>query len=288
LETLRAAGVPLKFDAQAQRYSIPHGTFGPPDDLTAEEALAIWALANSAGTEPPLPLYEAAHTALTKLERSLPGPVRKKFRRTTRSIRLLPLKVASLSAKSTVYQSLVEAIEKRRTVEMEYSSLTEWECITTRLRPYQLLFCQHSWYVIGRLSLHRDIRIFNLARIVSLKLSNQKFSIPKSFNLEQRLRNAWNMIPEPGTDSHVVVKFGSLVARNVAEVTWHKTQRTRFLPDGSMLDEVTVSGLNEISWWILGYGDQAEVIRPAKLRCLISQRARKMAAMYDEKGVVDS
>ena len=41
LETLRAAGVPLEYDPAAQRYSIPRGTFGPPADLTADEALSI-------------------------------------------------------------------------------------------------------------------------------------------------------------------------------------------------------------------------------------------------------
>ncbi len=284
LETLRAAGVPLEFDARAQRYSISRGSFGPPTDLTAEEALSIWALANSAGSQPQLPLYEAARTAMAKLERSLPAAVRQKFRKTARSIRLLPAKVASLAGKSAIYQSLIEAIEKRRTVEVEYASLTEWERITTKLRPYQLLFSQHSWYVVGRSSLHREIRNFNLARIEALKLLNERFSVPKSFDLEQRLGNAWNMIPEPGRESHVVVRFGSLVARNVAEVNWHKTQRTRVLPDGSMVYQVTVSGLTEIAWWILGYGDQAKVLRPAKLRRLIAQRARNMAAMYNGEG----
>ena len=45
----------------------------------------------------------------------------------------------------------------------------------------------------------------------------------------------------------------------MAEVQWHRTQRTAFLPDGSLEFRVTGSGLHEISWWILGYGDQAEV-----------------------------
>jgi len=52
-------------------------------------------------------------------------------------------------------------------------------------------------------------------------------------------------------------------------------------PDGTLDFRVTVSGLNEISWWILGYGDQAEVIEPPKLRSLVAGRAKRMAAMYE-------
>ena len=77
------------------------------------------------------------------------------------------------------------------------------------------------------------------------------------------------------------VRFRPLVARNVAEVLWHKTQQTAYLDDGSLDFRVTMSGLQEISWWILGYGDQAEVIAPAKLRRVVSQRAKNMAAIYE-------
>jgi proteasome accessory factor B len=44
--------------------------------------------------------------------------------------------------------------------------------------------------------------------------------------------------------------------------------------------EADVSGLTEVSWWILGYGDQAEVLRPAKLRKIVAARAANMHRMY--------
>ncbi len=74
-----------------------------------------------------------------------------------------------------------------------------------------------------------------------------------------------------------------MVAQNVAEVTWHKTQQLTFNKDGTLDFQVTVSGLNEISWWILGYGDQAEVLKPPELRSLIAQRVERMAAMYKDR-----
>jgi predicted DNA-binding transcriptional regulator YafY len=45
----------------------------------------------------------------------------------------------------------------------------------------------------------------------------------------------------------------------------------------------TVSGLNEIAWWILSYIDQAEVLQPVKLRRLVAQRAQNMTAIYNGK-----
>jgi proteasome accessory factor B len=88
--------------------------------------------------------------------------------------------------------------------------------------------------------------------------------------------------PDSGrADQDVVVRFAPLVARNVAEVAWHKTQRIVERQDGSIDFHVSVSGLNEISWWILGYGDQAEVLRPARLRQMIADRAGKLVELYN-------
>jgi proteasome accessory factor B len=283
LETLRQAGVPLEFDRKDKRYSIPGASFLPPTELTAEEALSLLALAAEMGRNEALPFYEAAYTAALKLEANLPAKLRQEFGRLSRAVKIRFDQIGRLSGKFDIYQALLHAIETRRAVEITYQSYTEWEQITTRLRPYQLLFSRRSWYVIGRSSLHREVRMFNVTRIGSLKQLIERFAVPQGFDLEQYLGNAWHLIPDPGPDSHVIVRFKPLVAGNVAEVIWHKTQRTKFLTDGSLEFRATVSGLNEIAWWILGYGDQAEVLRPAQLRRIIAQRAQNMATMYNGK-----
>ena len=122
-----------------------------------------------------------------------------------------------------------------------------------------------------------------LVRIQSIETLTEKYSIPRSFDLGRHFGNAWCMIPGYGPDSHVVIRFKHLVAKNVAEVQWHDNQRTKFLPDGSLeLPCDCVRAWTEISWWILGYGDQAEVIKPARLRRLVCQRAKNMVAIYGE------
>jgi proteasome accessory factor B len=281
LETLRTAGVPLEFDGQTQRYFIPSSFFLPPTNFTASEALSIIALASQMGGRDRLPFYEPARQAALKLESSLPSPLREELGAVTRSIQIRLDPVNPLSGKEQFYRQLVDAIAHSRAVDITYESLTEWETITTRLRPYHLLFSRRSWYVIGRSSLHRETRTFNLSRITALKTTRQKYKIPRSFNLSTYLRNAWHLIPEPGRDHQVEVRFQPLVARNVAEVVWHKTQRTELLDDGRLLFQARVSGLSEIAWWILGYGDQAEVLKPAKLRRMVAHRAANMHATYN-------
>jgi proteasome accessory factor B len=281
IEALRAAGVPVAFDDEHDRYSIPGTYFLPPINFTPEEALSLVALANEMGRSDRLPFYEPAQRAARKLEDSLPAALRQELKQIARAIQIQPMPVSPLASKHAFYQQLVDARSRKRVVRIEYDSLTEWEAIRTKLRPYQLLFSRHSWYVIGRSTLHGEVRTFNLSRITSLETLDEKFVLPRGFSLDRHFGNAWQLIPGDGADDHVVIHFKPLVARNVGEVIWHKTQQLEFQPDGSLVFRAQVSGLHEIMWWILGYGDQAEVHEPTELREMVARRAKALAAVYN-------
>jgi predicted DNA-binding transcriptional regulator YafY len=280
LDLLRLLGVPLRFDEQQQGYRIPGACLLPPTNFTPEEALSLIVLCHELGSGSGLPFLGPARTAALKLESSLPARLRDQLREVTAALRIQPPPSNPLVGCKPVYEQLLDAAANRRNVRVRYNSLTEWQEIVTRLSPYALFFSRRSWYVVGRSSLHRAKRTFNLGRIVKLEVLDDRFQIPRGFSIDRYLGNAWHMIPEKGRDREVVVRFSKLVAQNVAEVHWHKTQRVEFREDGSADFRVTVSGLNEISWWILGYGDQAEVIEPPELRRMIADRARRMVAKY--------
>ena len=63
------------------------------------------------------------------------------------------------------------------------------------------------------------------------------------------------------------------------------TQRLTWHDDGTLDFHVRVSGIGEISWWIMGYGDQAEVLEPEPLRELIARRAERMLEQYRGQAV---
>ena len=283
LETLKEAGVPLQFESDSQRYIIPSSFFLPPTNFTAEESLAVIALAGQLGSDSGLPFYGPARQAALKLESSLPAALREELQTKQRAIQIEVGPINPLPGKDEFYQQLVDSIASKNVLRMKYGSLTEWETISIKLRPYQLLFRRRSWYVIGRSSMHREVRTFNISRIVTLKTLQEKYTVPRTFSLEKHLGNAWSMIPESGPDQEVVVRFQKQVAQNVAEVVWHKTQQLEFQKDGSLEYRAEVSGLDEIAWWILGYGDQAEVLKPAKLRNIVASRISKMQAIYNRK-----
>jgi predicted DNA-binding transcriptional regulator YafY len=284
LDLLRLSGVPLQFDEERQQYNLQGGFFLPPTNFTTEEALSLIVLCHELGDQSGLPFLNSAQSAAVKLESALPGKLRDQLRELSAALTITPLPRNPLEGKRPVFEQLREALAERRSVRIRYRSLHEGEEIRTKLQPYRLFFSRRSWYVAGRSSLHRATRTFNLSRVTEIEPLEDRYRIPRGFTVERFLRNAWHLIPEPGPDWNIVVRFSKMVALNVAEVHWHKTQQLRWNDDGTIDFSVTVSGLNEISWWILGYGDQAEVLRPEELRRMIARRAARLTEMYQTRG----
>jgi proteasome accessory factor B len=227
-----------------------------------------------------VPFLGSAKTAALKLESSLPSNVREQIRGVADAIHIRLQTATPLDGQSPVYQQLLGAIADRHSVRIEYDSFFDRDLIRTRVSPYRLLFTRHSWYVIGRSTIHKSVRTFNVARIKRLERTDDRYEIPRNFSLDRYLGNAWHLVPEPGPAAEVRIRFAKKVAKNVAEVAWHKTQRLIWNDDDTLDFCVTVKGLNEISWWVLGYGDEAEVLEPPALRKMIADQVRRMAKRY--------
>ena len=279
---MRTAGVPLQFDRELKRYFLDSTLQIPPTQFTAKEALTLIVLGKQLGLKGQLPFFQASNIAAKKLQASIPLELQAEIERASEAISIQLPAVNPMADKEDIFARLLDAAINRTAIDILYGSLTEWEPITTRLRPYRLLFSRSSWYVVGRSSLHSEVRTFNVGRIAKATATEQKFQLPQNFSLKKHLRNAWRIIPQAGPDSNVCIRFHPMVAKNVAEVEWHPTQRVEWNEDGSINFHVRVSGVNEISWWIMAYGDQAEVLAPVKLRRMISLRAKSLIAMYEK------
>ena len=280
LKALRISGIPVEYDAARQGYFVVPGFFLPATNLTLDEALGLLVVCYEMGKREGLPFHTAARTAALKLQSNLPGKLREYVDELTGRIHVRLGQTNPLADGEPIYKQLLDSLAQSRAVRITYNSLTEWETIQTRLSPYRVFFSRRSWYVIGRSSLHRSVRIFNVGRIDRLTLLDDRYVVPPRFSLDRHLGNAWHLIREPGRRTRVRIRFEKMVAQNVAEVHWHKTQKTKWNKDGTLDFRVTVDGLNEISWWVLGYGDQAEVLEPPELRELLRQRIEAMRTRY--------
>jgi len=278
LKELQAIGVPYHFDPKTGGYAIDPEYFLPPVDLNLQEALSLLLLVHKARNHLPVPFKNSALMAGLKVENNLPDKIRQYCNATLQNISIKPDSHAPMDLLDKVFSLLQNAIRKKRKVRLRYASFYEGTEIATILCPCHLMYNKRAWYVIGRSSMHKSVRTFKLNRIKSLQVQNKCFLENKTFDAHEYLGRAWSMIPE-GRIYNVALRFSRKVAKNVSEVQWHYSQKTTQNPDGTLGAEFRIDGLGEISWWVLGYGDQVEVLAPAALRKRIRETARRMAKL---------
>lgn len=282
LKALQESGINVLYDAARQAYWLPQQTYLPPTELTLTEALALMALALNLGNAADgVPLQEPARDAALKLLSNLPTHLRTHLGEVTDAIAIRAGPHHAFPRGRGVFDQVYEALRARRKLRFRYDSAFPGEgVIRTLVSPYRLFYSRRSWYVIGRSSLHRMVRTFHVGRILDCEATEDEYAIPPRFSLERHFGDAWCFIRNRKERRRVVVRFQPKMARNVADVVWHKSQRLKWNPDQTLDLCVTVEGLDEISWWILGYGKHAEVISPQELRDQVQAHAEGMAELY--------
>jgi proteasome accessory factor B len=275
LKELQTVGVPYHYNAKTGSYAIDPEFFLPPIDLNLQEALGLLLLVHKASNQIQLPFKNSALLAALKIENNLPVKIRQYCNTTLQNISIRVDPQASINLLDKTFAQLQKAIAKKTKVSMRYHSFFEGQIIDVELCPYHLMYNRRAWYVLGFSDLHKSVRMFKLNRIRELKSTEKCFVGSESFDLYDFFGRAWSMIPE-GKIYNIKLRFLPMVANNVAEVQWHSTQKVTHNRDGSATIEFRVDGLREIAWWILGYGDQVQVLAPKSLRNNVLETAKNM------------
>ena len=283
LKELQAMGVPYRYNPRTGRYTIEPEYYLPPADLNLQEALALLLLAQKISNQVQLPFRRSALLAALKIESNLPAGVRKYCSNVLRHI-WTRTDTRALMRQSNrfdkIFAKLQEAISRKRQVILSYRTPLEAETTDVEFCPYHLLYDNGTWYVLGRSGRHNGVRTFELNRIRELKKTEQCFVDDEDFDVSEYLRRAWSTLPE-GHIYHVKLLFLSKVANDVTRVTWHHTQKVTHNGDGSALVEFRVDGLSEITWWVLGYGDQVRVLSPKSLRRRVLEIAENVVRINE-------
>ena len=283
LNVLEMARIPYYFDTDRGGYRISKHFFLPPINLTLTEALALLMLTGRLGRGRELPLINQGTRAAMKVESALPAGIRSHVGSIINRLHFSLAPSSRHEGLDAMFDELTGAIAAKRTCKIIYISFHDKKQITTTIRPLHLAFMGRAWYVLGYVARFGEVRTFKLGRIRKLTVTDKTFSQPSGVDVENHFGQAWHMIPE-GKLYDVHLHFEPKVAANVAEVNWHSTQRVEWNDDGSTEFHVTVDGLGEIMWWILGYGDQVEVISPAALRRRLASMASGLVKKYRPKG----
>ena len=285
MKMLEGAGIPYFFDHETRGYGVRADFFMPPVHLTLDESLALAALAEHVGGGEQVPFTKPAGRAISKIRGVLPRAIRRELEQLDDRVAIKLAAANPPEAAQDVYDTMRQALTRKLCLRCVYESLAgaSGRSKSSRpflFKPYTLLFNQRAWYVIGHHGGHDEIRCLKLNRFTRTELTDHPYTPAKGFSLDGHLGYAWRMIR--GKKRYAVeLRFDADFAETVADTHWHPTQEVTWNDDGSITFRCRVDGLDEIVWWVLGYGPHCTVRKPAELAERVRELAGGVLARYE-------
>jgi predicted DNA-binding transcriptional regulator YafY len=225
------------------------------------------------------PLSEELRAAFDKIEKSL-NPRMREFLAT------LPQVITAKAAPGgttgrvvDVTRRLLDATRERREVEMRYFSASSNRAKTYRVQPYRLALAQGGVYLVAWVPAYDAFRTFAVERLERLSVLDQTFRRTRELPEDPFGGSMGVFVGDPET---VELEFDARMTPYVRGRVWHTTQRLDELPSGGVRLTLHVSIDWALKSWILGFGANVRVVRPASLaREIADELARARAAYAD-------
>ncbi len=171
-----------------------------------------------------------------------------------------------------------QAILKKKRILIEHSNLVKKVITEREIDPYNLIYRDASWYIIGHCHLRDQIRTFKLTRIRKITVLPESFTVLDTFSISAYMRDTFNVIK--GKEYNVEVEFYHPASAWVSEKLWLPSQQIIVVDENKIILKAKVNGLEEIKRWIMGYGRLARVIKPMELAEEIKDELSAMQAVY--------
>ncbi|HMQ68299.1 MAG TPA: WYL domain-containing protein [Ignavibacteria bacterium] len=164
-----------------------------------------------------------------------------------------------------IFENLKKAVKDYISVDAVYTAGHSGKISHRLLDPYQIINEKGEWYLVAYCHSEKDIKTFSISRFKNAVLSRDKFEIKKDFDVNIYFENSFGIF-ESDKIYNVKLFFDEQAARYIREKIWHRSQKIKENPDGSLMISLKVNSLEEVKFWILTWGKSCTVISPKKLK----------------------
>ena len=181
------------------------------------------------------------------------------------------------SSSLNTFVTLVNAIESRTKLEIDYYKAPDDIVVTRQIEPYSIFPTNRDWRLIARSDdIYKQWFIHNIRRINVL---SEKFKRERGFNASDIFRASFEYWS--GEDQFdVVVRFDQSIASAILNGLWGEEQKLEGHKDGTVSLKMKVNNLDEVANWLMSWGGMAKVIKPAKLRNQLKKKAKAILQNY--------
>ena len=282
---LKALEYELEFPIweEGSKRGVVEGFFLPPITFTTTEAMTIYLAARMMQNLSHLYSPSISSTFM-KLNTIVPQPLRQQIQNTIEYIE----KQSRDERKIKNFNKLAEACLHTHKVKMTYQRLSDENQKVHIIEPYAIepSLLDRSNYVIANCELEKGIRTFNMDRIIGdvISLEKEKYILPANFNVTDYLGSAWNIhIGEPYET--IKLHFNARLSKAIQDTIWHPSQKIEQQQDGSTIMTLGVQNTMYFRQWIMGWGNEVEVLEPKSLRNRIIEITGSMLELYNNSNL---
>jgi predicted DNA-binding transcriptional regulator YafY len=264
-------GLPIEFDyARGGYYFTKPITELPLFQLTESELVSVFVAQKALQAYRGTPFEQPLRTAFQKLQAAASNPgVRVSISWEDLGSSISFRHFNAYLPDMTIFGELAKATQLETIVEFEYKKLDAKAFEKRTVEPWHLACVSGQWYLLGYDASRGARRIFVLGRMQNISAIARPFSHPRpgDADIRQLFQNSFQIWQsENARLERIVLRFSGRAAQLVRERNWHPSQTVQELGNGDLELMLTLNSFEEIVPWILSWGRQCEVIRPARLR----------------------
>lgn len=170
-----------------------------------------------------------------------------------------------------------DGIINKRKIEIEYIG-GSGEVSKRIIHPYSLVSYYSATYLVGLCETKQALRTFKLMRIKSIDLSKEKFE-DGDFDIKTYLDNSMGLFKDEVINMKLKITYP--YAQSLKEVQMIKGEEIEdHIKEGYIIYKAKVEGKIDILSWILGMGDNCEIIEPASLIKDLKEEVQKILTKY--------
>ncbi len=221
------------------------------------------------------PHFKRANSLLSQLNSTHFARWHEKIRIIPRGQQLIPAVL-----KQEILEVIYEALLNEKQFEATYVPRDSKKEKQYLVHPLGLVFRHEIIYLVCTLRNYENVVHLPLHRFKAASIIDKERNIPKGFDLDTFISKGEFSYPVKEKTIKLQVLFDKSTAAHLFETPLSEDQVLTETKEGQALLKATVKNTSELRWWLLGFGDQVEVLKPKKLREEFAEKFRKLNEMY--------
>lgn len=181
-----------------------------------------------------------------------------------------------------VLRPVYEALLHSQQIKIVYQKRGTQTPVEYTVHPLGIVQRGPVTYLVCTLFNYEDVLLLAMHRVQSALMLEDQARRPASFNLDQFIQ-VGRLNFGSGKTMRLEAIFINSSAEHLHETPLSLDQKITPVGDNRVKVTATVADTPQISWWLLGFGEDVEVLKPRSLRDSLTATAAAMHKLYQKK-----